>query len=310
MHDLFNRLHWRHLRLIHAVEIHGQLSVAAERLAMTQPGASRMLAEIEGVIGHALFLRNPKGMTPTPVGSVLIRHAGTLLHGLAATVSEVGAFSEGRTGSVRVGSVTGAAVAYVVPAIQTLKQQVSGADIHIHVGPSSALTEGLLDGDFDFVLSRVPGDRDIREFEIMRGRVETVEFLVRPGHPLLARKTPTLSDLEGYSWVIQAPGTPMRQAVEESFIARGVPLPDDIVNTSSLLVMIAYLQSSDSISPISGEVADLLRATQVGGMKTVKLRRSIIISPYHLIQKKGELMSPLALRLRNLVIGALATGSV
>ncbi|MGB5559248.1 MAG: LysR substrate-binding domain-containing protein [Paracoccaceae bacterium] len=310
MPDLLNRLQWRHLRLIQAIEVHRQLSVAAERLAMTQPAASRMLAEIEGVIGHALFRRNPKGMNPTPIGEVLIRHAGTLLQGLAATVSEVGSFGEGKTGSVRVGSVTGAAVAYIVPAIQALKQEVSGADIHIHVGPSSALIEGLLDGDFDFVLSRVPTDNDIRHFEIMRGRVETVEFLVRPDHPLLAHKAHSLLDLAGYSWVIQAPGTPMRQAVEESFIARNVPLPDDIVNTSSLLVMIAYLQSSDSISPVSSEVADLLRNSDSGGIRSLKVRQSIIISPYHLIQKKEKMMSPLASRLRDLIIGALSTGSV
>ena len=102
----------------------------------------------------------------------------------------------------------------------------------------------------------------------------------------------------------------MRQAVEESFIARNVPLPDDIVNTSSLLVMIAYLQSSDSISPVSSEVADLLRNSDSGGIRSLMVHQSIIIAPYHLIQKKEKMMSPLASRLRDLIIGALSTGSV
>lgn len=306
MQNLLNRLQWRQLRLIHAISEQGQLSVAAERVAMTQPAASRMLAEIESVIGYALFQRGPKGMTPTPIGQVLIRHAGTLLQGLATTVSEVRAFGEGRTGSVRVGSVTGAAIAYVVPAIQALKAVTSGADIHIHVGPSAALIEGLLDGAFDFVLSRVPPDKDIRLFEIMRGRVEVVEFLVRSDHPLLHCKAPTLQDLAGFSWVIQAPGTPMRQAIEEAFISHEIAVPDEIVNTSSLLVMIACLQSSDSISPVSSEVTDLLRTSHAGGIKSIKLRQSIIISPYHLIQKKEKMISPLAVHLRDLVIAALS----
>lgn len=308
MEDLINRLQWRHLRLIHAIDEFGQLSVAAERLVITQPAASRMLAEVETMVGQPLFQRNPKGMTPTPIAEVLIRHAGSLLRGLTATVNEVDAFGAGKTGTVRVGSVTGAAVAYVVPAIQALKQDARGADVYVDVGHSESLMDGLLNGDYDFILSRIPHDLDTRLFEIMRGRVETVEFLVRTGHPLLDITTATLEDLRGYSWVIQAQGTPMRQSVEESFIARGIALPDEIVNTTSLLVTIAYLQTSDSISPVSSEVADLLRRSEAGGIRTIKLRQSIIIAPYHLIQRKRHVTSPLAGRLRDLVIAALSEG--
>jgi DNA-binding transcriptional LysR family regulator len=237
-----------------------------------------------------------------------VRHAASLLHELTATINEVSAFSAGKTGTVRVGSVTGAAVAYVVPAIQSLKQDASGAEVHVDVGPSDALMEGLLNRYYDFILSRIPPDLDARQFEIMQGKVETVEFLVRPGHPLIGIKQASLRDLEGYSWVIQASGTPMRQAVEESFIAHKIALPTEIVNTTSLLVMIAYLQTSDSISPISSEVAELIRGSEAGGMQTITVRQSIIISPYHLIQRKSGAASPLAHRLRDLVIAALSAG--
>ena len=308
MQDLINRLQWRHLRLIHAISEYGQLSFAADRLSITQPAASRMLAEIETMVGQRLFERHPKGMVPTAIAEVLIRHATSLLRGLAATASEVGAFSSGKTGTVRVGSVTGAAVAYVVPAIQSLKQDAKGAEVYVDVGPSDALMEGLMNGDYDFILSRIPSDLDARQFEILQGRVETVEFLVRPGHPLLTIDQPSLQDLDGYTWVVQPAGTPMRQAVEEAFIAQAIAIPEEIVNTTSLLVMIAYLQTSDSISPVSSEVADLIRKSGAGGMKTIAVRQSIIISPYHLIQRKSGITSPLAHRLRDLVITALSAG--
>ena len=308
MQELVNRLQWRHLRLIHAIGEYGQLSVAADRLSITQPAASRMLAEVEAMVGQRLFDRHPKGMVPTPIAQVLIRHAESLLRGLATAASEVSAFSSGKTGSVQVGSVTGAAVAYVVPAIQALKQIVSGADIHVNVAPSDTLMEGFLNGEYDFILSRIPPGLDPRRFEILHGRAETVEFLVRPGHPLLDVERPSLQDLYGYAWVIQPDGTPMRLAVEEAFIAKAIALPDEIVNTTSLLVMIAYLQTSNSISPISSEVAELIRNSAAGGMKTVAIHHPIVVSPYHLVQRKSGLMSPLAHRLRDLVFAALADG--
>lgn len=305
MRHLTQRLQWRHLRLLSAIDESGQLSVAAERLAITQPTASRMLAEIENMVEQPLFVRQPKGMKPTPIGRVLIRHAVSLLRGLTDTANEVGAFASGKTGTVRVGSVTGAAVAYVVPSVQKLRADARGADINIAVAPSEELIHGLLNGEYDFVLSRVPPPQDRRQFNFMQGKSESVEFLVRRDHPLLSLEKPTLQDFRDFGWVIQGVGTPMRDAVERTFIDNSIALPDEIVNTTSLLVMIAYLQTSDAIAPISSEVADMLKISKAGGMMTLRFPAPITIQPYHLIQRKEQLLSPLAARLRDLVIEAL-----
>ncbi len=305
MRHLTQRLQWRHLRLLSAIDETGQLSIAAERLAITQPAASRMLAEIEGMVEQPLFVRKPKGMVPTPIGRVLIRHTLSLLRGLTATAIEVDAFAAGKTGSVRVGSVTGAAVAYVVPSVQKLRADTRGVDITIAVAPSEELIQGLHNGDYDFVLARVPPEQDRRHFDFMQGRSESAEFLVRCDHPLLRLKKPTLQDFRDYGWVIQGIGTPMRDAVERAYIENSMPLPEEIINTTSLLVMIACLQSSDAISPISSEVSELLEGSGVGGMATVRFPAPITIQNYHLIQKKQQTLSPLATRLRDLVIEAL-----
>ncbi|WP_193178576.1 LysR family transcriptional regulator [Oricola nitratireducens] len=307
MPNLANRLQLRDFRLIQAIRETGQLALAAERLAMTQPAASRMLAGIERMIGTPVFIRHPKGMTPTPVGETLARNADGLLNGLDRTLREVEAVGSGRAGTARVGSVTGGAVAFVVPAIQRLKKTAAGADIHVDVAPSDALIDGLVRGEYDFVLSRIPAGTDARQFTIRRGRVELIRFLVRDGHPLAGRGQINLGDLGGYEWVIQAPHTPMRQAVEEAFVFQGIALPNEIVNTTSLLVMIAYLASTDAIAPITREVADLL-APEVAGSGLVALdpEEPIIINPYHLISRRNQLMSPLAMQLRELVFAGLS----
>ncbi len=50
MQHLINRLQCRHLRLLNAINELGQLSAAAERLSITQPAASRMLADVEAMV--------------------------------------------------------------------------------------------------------------------------------------------------------------------------------------------------------------------------------------------------------------------
>lgn len=309
MSSLANRLHVKDFRLIRTICETGQLALAAERLGMTQPAASRMLAAIEEAIGLKLFDRHPKGMSPTPAGEVLARNALTLVNGIDQAVREVEAVRSGRAGTVRVGAVTGGAVAFVVPAIRELKQKARGADIHVDVAPSDELINGLIRGDFDFVLSRVPPGVDARQFSIRRGRVEIIRFLVRAGHPLAAKPMASLADLASHEWVVQAPHTPLRQAIEEALASRQVAPPAEIVNTTSLLVMLAYLASSDAIAPISREVAGLLGSEGIGGnLVPLDLEEPVVVNAYHLITRRGETLSPLASSLCELVFAGLSGG--
>lgn len=306
---LQNRLQLKDFRLIRAIYETGQLAIAAERMSLTQPAASRMLASIERLVGMTLFVRHPKGMTATPAGEILARNAAGLLNGLEQTLQEVTAVTSGKSGSVRVGSVTGGAVAFVVPAIQKLKANVGSADIYVDVAPSDILIQGLIDGEYDFVLSRLPPGTDSRQFNILTGRVEIIRFLVREGHPLAGEKKLRLGDLSDYEWLMQAPRTPLRHAIEEAFLSQGLPSPQETVNTTSLLVMISYLTTSDAIAPITQEVVELIGPKVFGGrVAALDVADSVVVTPYHLISRKHQLMSPLATRLRELVFAGLANG--
>jgi DNA-binding transcriptional LysR family regulator len=308
MPDFINRMRLRDFHLILAIRDRGQLAIAAEELGMTQPAASRRLAEIERTIGSKVFARHPKGMVPTPVGDVLARNAMTLMRSLDEAAQEVKAVSAGHAGTARVGSVTGGAVGFLVPAIKELKAFASGADIHVEVGPSDMLIEGLIRGEYDFVLSRIPSGVDTRQFDIQRGRVEIVNFLLSRNHPLASAGRLTLADLEGYEWVVQGPNTPIRQALEQAFLSRGAQLPREIVNTTSLLVMIAYLDSTHAIAPVSREVKELLAPQGASsGILGLELEEPIVINPYHVISLKNRVTSPLAVSLRHLVMKAIAT---
>ena len=310
MQNMSRGLQLKDFRLIQAIHETGQLALAAEQLAMSQPAASRMLASIERSVGGRVFLRHPKGMTPTPVGQTLVRNGSNLLNGLDQTLREIASVREGLAGTARVGAVTDAAVAFVVPAIQQLKTTATGADIHVDVAPSDVLVEGLFRGEYDFVLSRIPPQYDKRQLTVRPGREEDICFLMRADHPLARGRVAGLAELAGFEWVIQAPHTPLRQAVEAVFVSSGVALPGDIVNTTSMLVMIAYLASSNAITPIPRKVAELLVANNLAsGLVAVEPDRKILVSPYFLITRKDTMLSAVATRLRELVFAGMNEAS-
>jgi hypothetical protein len=84
-------------------------------------------------------------------------------------------------------------------------------------------------------------------------------------------------------------------------------MPDETVNTTSLLVMIAYLASTNAIAPASREVGDLVAsADERSRLAALEPEEPIIVNPYHLITLRNQVMSPLAIRLRDLVYEGLS----
>lgn len=308
MAALSTRLKLRHYRLIAAIARHGQLSIAADHLALTQPAASRALAEIERMTEAELFERHPKGMRLTPIGEVMARHASILLGGLEVAEDELSAFRSGFAGRVRIGAVTGAAVGYVVPAIRELKRAARTVEIKVDVAPSVALIAGLMNGELDFALCRLPTGVDPDLFEILLGREEHLAVLVRADHPLAGKPSVGLAELQDCTWVAQEHGMPIREAVEEAHALAGIRGPRDVIESSSLLMTIAYLMASDAVSPVAKEVSELLRGTKRGGVTTLDMKERIVLTPYFLIRLKQRPISPLAQRLMGLVLGRLSDG--
>lgn len=287
------------LRLIHQIATHHQLQVAAEALAMTQPAASRMLAETERQIGAPLFIRQPKGMEPTEIGIAVLRRARAIIREMASIETDVRGLREGYAGAVRVGAVTGPAVSHLVGAIRQIKHEAPEADITVDVMPSRELLTHLEAGEMDLVLARILPEFDSHDFNILPMRDERVVFIARSSHPLARSHSVTLTELAGSEWIMQQRGAPIREATLAAFANVGLPEPANVVNSPSLLLTMAYLAQSNAIAPVSDEVADLLIEPPVSaGFSRLSVRHDLRVSPYYLLDLRRRPLSPLALRLR------------
>ncbi|NIZ08175.1 LysR family transcriptional regulator [Pseudooceanicola sp. HF7] len=287
--DLIRRLKPTHLRLIAEIAQRQKLQLAAEALAMSQPAASRMLAEIESEAGAPLFIRHPRWMEPTPIGLVFLRHIRVILTELDSLQTEVENLNIGQSGEVRVGAVTGPAMGYLMPAIRKIKEEAPDIEATIEVGPSSQLVRGLKEGRFDFIIARLPTDEDHGEFRVYPARSEGVKLMVRSGHPLAGRRDLSLEELARYEWVVQERGSPIRRAVEAAFLETGKAVPRNVNNSSSLLVVLALLSRSDVISPQSEEVAEILTHESLGAkLSVLDLNRDIRVSPYFVLANRGQ----------------------
>jgi DNA-binding transcriptional LysR family regulator len=304
--SLARKLKPPYLRLVLKIAETGQLQIAAASQGISQPAASRILTEIETEAGTPLFHRHAKGMALTPAGATFVKHGRAILTELDNLDTEMTNMKSGLGGEVRVGSVTGPAVRCLVPAIRQIKESTPGIEPTIDVGPSVELVRGLEEGRFDFILARLPPEYDSRAFRLTPARGEVVSLLIGGSHPLAGRPSVSLGELAGYEWVIQERGSPIRSAVEQAFHAAGVPVPGNITNTSSLLIMLAVLESSLAIATLSEEVAGLLTRSTLGfRFEALKLIESVTVPPYFIIQNRSQQLSRAAERVLEKVVKAL-----
>ncbi|MCM2130054.1 LysR family transcriptional regulator [Larsenimonas rhizosphaerae] len=74
---MLNLTHWR---LVVSISDMGTISHASDIIGMTQSGASQALAQLEHMLGAALFSRSQRRMIPTAFGESVIEHARAMLN--------------------------------------------------------------------------------------------------------------------------------------------------------------------------------------------------------------------------------------
>ena len=173
-----------HMRMIVALDDHGKVSAAAQVLNISQPAASRMIAEMEDILGVKLCERLPRGVALTPAGQALARRARAVLLEMREVDREIADLKSGKGGTVFLGSVTAPAIELAVPAIQRIREKYPRIEINIQVDTSIVLARELLASRHDFIIARIPDDLNPRLFESKVIGIEKACLIVRRGHPL------------------------------------------------------------------------------------------------------------------------------
>jgi DNA-binding transcriptional LysR family regulator len=294
----------RHMRMIAALDEHGRVSAAAQVMNISQPAASRMIAEMEAVLAVKLCERLPRGVTLTSYGRALARRARSILLEMREADREIAELKAGKGGSVFLGAVTAPAIELAVPAIREIRRLYPRIEITMQVETSNVLARELVASRHDFIIARIPDDLNPRLFESRVIGVEKACLIVRRGHPLTKAGAVGLEETALYDWVFQSGGSPLRQAMEANFLNRNIPLPDRILNTSSLLLTLVMVAQSDAIAPVSIQVARFIQSPEglSGAIEIVPTEFDIEVRPYSLITVRNRALSPAARMLYDFIL--------
>lgn len=284
------RLKLRHLQLFLALEEHRNLHRAAASLAISQPAASKLLGDFESQLGVTLFDRHSRGVTPNWYGEIVIRHARSILSELHHAGEELNALREGNAGVVSVGTVMAPAVTILTSAIERVHRELPGLKVSVDVDVSKSLIPRLMEGEFDFAITRIPEGFPAEQFVFEEIGEEEICFVCRAGHPLAGVAMPDLPDMAAYPWSLQPSGALMRQRVDHLLLQHGVLPPSQIIDTPDILVSLALVAKSDTLTVTSRQVADLLCAPQ--RFRLLPFSESLSVQPYGLVSLRKQRLSP------------------
>jgi len=292
---LLSRLKLRQLALVVALETHRSLRQAAEAVAVTQPAATRLLRDLERGLGVPLFVRHAWGMEPTPYGEAFARHARSMVNEVGEAQRELGELARGSRGTLRIGCVTGAVPGLLVPAVRAVRAGHPALRVFLLVNTSDVLVEALLAGTLDVAIGRLPTDADATAIDSELLSAEPLCVVVRRGHPLTRRGRLRGRDFHGATWILQPPGSPMRQEANGLLDRLGVRLPADLIETASIVATLALLRDTDAVSIVPAGLAAHYGAP--GWIARLDVAAAGPGSRYELLTRRGRLLAPSALAL-------------
>ena len=285
-----SRLKTRHLLLL--LHLYEQRSVlrAAEAANMTQPAASKLLSEMEGILGVPLFERHARGVEPTWYGQVLIRRARAALSEIGRAHDEIAAMRNGRMGQASIGTVVNPGTTLVPQAIAAVKRDFPDILIRVEMDYSRPLVAKLLDGQLDIVIGRILGPEGAGDLEFEPLADEPHSVIVRAGHPLTQRSVVTHADLIEYGWIMPPAASVLRTRLDSMFLEHGLAPPQNIIETASLPVIIHLLRHSDLLTALPPEsVAPYLQTAQ---MQVLPIELGVRMEFFGIIRRRDQQLSP------------------
>lgn len=217
---MMNLMHWR---MVVAVADTSNITRAAERVGMTQSGASQALALIEETLGVQLFSRENRQTLPTAIGLPVIEQARAMLGALENIRRTVDAAKDIQRGTIRLASFPMVLATLLPPLLRQFSRLYPGINV-VALEVSDDEVESMLNAglvDVGVVLNPPP--------ERNAGRLGCDAWVaVVPGGHALARRSVdegvTLAELVQQPFVLATGGCSTN--ARSLAVDAGLPLQD------------------------------------------------------------------------------------
>lgn len=238
-----------------ALALYDELNVsrAAQTLGMSQPAVSMALRKMRATFNDPLFVRAPRGITPTPRAHALVAVARPLVTGLKERLLTEEQFNPRVSTRPFTFALSDVGEMVFLPKIlERLRSQAPNAGIKSVSMPPQQLMQGLESGEIDLAIGYFP---DLAKNNFFQQRLFTHHFacLMRAGHPFRAKRLSREHFLAMEHAVVRAEGR--SQEIFEQFLERNKIRRKIVLLTPHFLSLPMIITRSDLVATVPHALA-------------------------------------------------------
>ncbi len=217
----------KHLRAAKAVAEFGSFTAAAAHLAMTQPGVSRLVNQVERDLGLSLFLRSTRSVVLTASGREFTQSIGRFLEDLDTQVENARAVGGQLRGRLVISCLLSLTHHLVPDALVAYRRDHPGVEVHLREGLATEVHEDIRTGIADFGIGNAGGtDKEIVAENVMQ---ESCCAVIPRRHRLAATHEVSLQDFAREPLVSMPLASGLRRLIDGTAAMEGVTLRHMII---------------------------------------------------------------------------------
>ena len=198
----------------------GNITAGAARSHLSLAAASARIRAMEASLGIEFLARGRRGVTPTPAGVALARHARLLLQQAEHLQQDLAEYANGVKGQVRLLCNTTASSEYLPELLADFLCHHPHLDIDLQEWPSQRITHALRQGAAD--LGIVSDAVDTQGLVTRPFRDDPLVLIMAPSHPLAATPQPRFSDSLHHDYVGLPAASALAVYLEEQALHAGL----------------------------------------------------------------------------------------
>jgi DNA-binding transcriptional LysR family regulator len=276
------------LLVFYTVATEESISIAADKLCLTQPTVSYHLKSLEKYFGAKLFNIKKQRVYLTRAGQDIYQYTKEIWKQLNNIDKYLNSLKRKR---IRIG-VTPLLHNQVTAALSRLCKLHPDVNIEILIANSTQITEDVSDMETDvgIVLSTSYEKNKITPIRISDS--ERLVFVTSPLAPLAKKKRLELADLERYPIICGQPGSLLHTLVTEKFKLAGILTPPHIiVSTLSTDVLKVFVKEGNAIGlwHIKNVEAEVLS----GELVILPISEDIVVPIDFIMHQNADLSQPI-----------------
>lgn len=240
------------LRVFDAVLRDRSVTLAGERIGLSQPAMSNALARLRKLFGDPLFVRTPRGMHPTPYAQRLADPVRQALDLLELTLRARTVFEPATADRIfRLHMSDIGEMVFLPPLLERLKDDAPHARIEVVQHPLAGIRDALAAGELDFAVGFMPElGAGIAQRRLFRDRYVCI---VRAGHPRVGRSLSAAQFRAAQHVLIASSGTG-HQVVEQMLAENGL-LDAVALRVPHFMVVPMILERTDLVCTVPWQLA-------------------------------------------------------